>query len=314
MLVPGPPEERAVIRRIYRLFVYEGRTEGEIAVELRRAGILGECGRTWTRGMIHQVLTSEKYVGNNVYNRISFKLKKKRVRNPPQMWVRCDAAFDAIVEYPDFLAAQAIILDRHKHTSDAELLDRLRELADHHGRLSGLLIDETEGMPSSSSYRHRFGSLARAYQLVAYLPERDFAFIEINRRLRRLHPGIVEEVVRSLEQHGGTIVRDGRTDLLRVNGMLSVSIVIARCQTTPSDALRWMVRLDAGLAPDLTIVVRMDAPNQAPLDYYVLPSLDVRQARLRIREDNGIFLDGYRYESLEYFFGMAQMVRVGMAA
>lgn len=314
VLVPGPPEERAVVRRIYRLFIHEGHTEGEIAAELGRSGILGECGRTWTRGMIHQVLTNEKYVGNNVYNRISFKLKKKRVRNPPQMWVRRDAAFDALVDGRDFFAAQAIILERHKRVSDAELLEQLRELAHRYGRLSGLLIDETEGMPSSSAYRHRFGSLTRAYQLIAYMPDRDLAFVDINKRLRALYPGIVEEVVRSLEQHGGTVVRDLETDLLQVNGMLSISIVIARCQTTASDAMRWMVRLDAEHSPDLTIAVRMDAPNQAPLDYYVLPSLDFREARLRIKEDNGIFLDGYRYESLEYLFGMAQTVHAGIAA
>jgi DNA invertase Pin-like site-specific DNA recombinase len=314
VLVPGPTEERAVVRRIYRLFVHEGHTEGEIAAELGGSGIPGERGRPWTRGMIHQVLTNEKYVGNNVYNRISFKLKKKRVRNPPQMWVRRDAAFDAVVDAPDFSAAQAIILERHRRVSDAELLEQLRTLADRHGRLSGLLIDETEGMPSSSAYRHRFGSLLRAYQLVAYTPERDLAFVEINRRLRRLYPGIVEDVVRSLEQHGGTVTRDSETDLLVVNGMLSMSIVIARCQTTPADAMRWTVRLDAGLVPDLTIAVRMDAPNQAPLDYYVLPSLDVCETRLRIKEDNGIFLDGYRYESLDYIFGIAQTVRAGAAA
>ena len=84
VLVPGPPDERAVVRRVYRLFVSEGYTERQIAGELNRAGIFGELGRDWTRGMIHQVLTNEKYVGNNVYNKVSFKLKKKRVKNPPQ--------------------------------------------------------------------------------------------------------------------------------------------------------------------------------------------------------------------------------------
>lgn len=314
VLVPGPAEERAVVRRIYRLFVHEGHTEREIAAELSRSGINADNGRPWTRGGIHQVLTNEKYIGNNVYNRISFKLKRKRVRNPPEMWVRRDAAFDAVVDAPDFAAAQAIILERYKRASDAELLDQLRELASRHGRLSGLLIDETDGMPSSSAYRHRFGSLVRAYRLIAYRPDRDLSFIETNRRLRELHPGIVEGVVRSLEQRGGTVTRNPNTDLLLVNGMLSVSIVIARCQTTPSDALRWIVRLDLGFDPDITIAVRMDAPNRAPLDYYVLPSLDVQGTRLRIKEDNGIFLDGYRYESLDYFFGIAQMVRAGAAA
>jgi hypothetical protein len=260
------------------------------------------------------VLTNEKYIGNNVYNRISFKLKRKRVRNPPEMWVRRDAAFEAIVDASDFTAAQNLILERHKHVSDDELLQRLRDLASHHGRLSGLLIDETNGMPSSSAYRHRFGSLVRAYGLIDYDPGRDLSFIEINRRLRQIHPSIIDDAVRSLEKNGGVVTRDSDTDLLVVNGMLTVSIVVARCYATASGAFRWTVRLDVELDPDLTIAVRMNAPNESPLDYYVLPSLDVHGVRLRIREDNGIFLDGYRYESLDYFFGMAQTVRARVAS
>ncbi|MDP1826603.1 MAG: recombinase family protein [Archangium sp.] len=314
VLVPGPTEERAVVRRVYRLFVHEGYTEGEIAAELNGSGIFGEGGRTWTRGMVHQVLTNEKYIGNNVYNRVSFKLKKKRVHNPPAMWVRRDGAFEAIVDVTDFLAAQALIVERHRRATDSELLEKLSALASHGGALSGVLIDETEGMPSSAAYRHRFGSLARAYQLIAYTPDRDLAFVEINKRLRQLHPEIVAQVVTALEEQGGAVERDPETDLLTVNGMLVISVVIARCQTTPADAMRWTVRLEEGLQPDLTIAVRMDAPNRAPLDYYVLPSLDVTSARLRIKEDNGIFLDGYRFDSLEYVFGMAQTVRAGVAA
>lgn len=48
ILVPGPTEERAVVRRIYRLFVHEGHTERDIADELNRFDIQGERGRLWT--------------------------------------------------------------------------------------------------------------------------------------------------------------------------------------------------------------------------------------------------------------------------
>ncbi len=314
ILVPGPPEERAVVQRIYRLFVREGCTETEIAAELNHATIPSATGEPWTRGTVRQVLTNEKYVGNNVYNRVSFKLKKKMVENPPEMWVRRDAAFEAVVDLGEFAAAQKIIVERHIRVTDEELLAALRALADHHGRLSGLLIDEAEGMPSSSAYRHRFGSLMRAYQLIAYRPARDISFMEINRRLRQLHPEIVAEVIRCLEAQGGAVERDPDTDLLTINRMLTVSVVVARCRTTPSDSVSWLLRLDVGLSPDLTIGVRMNAPNQAPLDYYLLPSLDVGRIRLRLKEDNGTFLDGYRHESLNYFYSLAETVQVGAAA
>jgi hypothetical protein len=314
VLVPGPTEERAVVRRIYQLFVHEGRTEREIAEELNSFAISSEWSRPWTRGTVHQVLTNEKYIGNNVYNHISYKLKKKRVRNAPDMWVRRDGAFDALVEAKDFWAANAIILERHRRVTEAELLERLQELVDRHGRISGLLIDETEGMPSSAVFRHRFGSLLRAYELVDYTPDRDFAFLEINRRLRRLLPKVENEVILALEAQGGKVAVDPQTNLVQVNGMFSISLVLARCQPTPTDALRWKVRLDTSLRPDLTLVVRMDSQNQSPLDYYLLPALDFQEARIRMKEDNGLFLDGYRYESLEAFFRLAQMVRVGVAA
>ncbi len=314
ILVPGPAEERAVIRRIYSLFIDEGRTEREIAEELNRFDIQGELGRSWTRGMVHQVLTNEKYIGNNVYNRMSFKLKKKRVLNPPEMWVRRNGAFDSLVEEKDFWAAHAIILERHRQLSEADLLGRLKDLVDRTGRLSGLVINETEGMPSSAVYRHRFGSLLRAYQLVEYTPDRDYAYLEINRRLRRLLPEVIDGLIQELKERGGQVAVDPETDLVRLNGMLSVSLVIARCQPTPADALRWRVRIDTGLEPDLTLVVRMDPSNQAPLDYYLLPAMDIHEVRLRMKEDNGLLMDGYRYESLDYFFGLAQMVRVGVAA
>ena len=79
---------------------------------LNAEGVVTDLGRPWTRGTVHQVLTNEKYIGNNVYNRISFKLKKKHVRNPPDMWVRADGAFEPIVDPEDFFVARGIIQER----------------------------------------------------------------------------------------------------------------------------------------------------------------------------------------------------------
>ena len=119
ILVPGPEEEVEIVRRIYQQFVEDGRPRAEIADGLNAAGILTDLGRPWTRGTVHQVLTNEKYIGNNVYNRISFKLKKHRVINPPEMWVRADGAFEAVVEPTLFYTAQGIIRERSRRYSDA---------------------------------------------------------------------------------------------------------------------------------------------------------------------------------------------------
>ena len=85
VLVPGQSEEVEIVRWMYRAFVDEGKVESEIAKALNDRGVQSDLGRPWTRGTVHQVLSNEKYVGNNVYNHISFKLKKKRVINPADM-------------------------------------------------------------------------------------------------------------------------------------------------------------------------------------------------------------------------------------
>ena len=159
VLVPGPDDEVRTVRWIYSQFLKKGLSETEIATELNARGILTDLGRAWTRATVHQILTNEKYIGNNVYNRRSFKLKRKRVANGPEMWIRSDGAFEAIVEAKQFQKVQAIIAARNRRFSDEEMLDRLNRLLQRHGYISGLVIDEADGMPSSGAYAHRFGSL-----------------------------------------------------------------------------------------------------------------------------------------------------------
>jgi DNA invertase Pin-like site-specific DNA recombinase len=314
ILVPGPADEIATVDRIYRLFVEDGKTETQIAEILNGAGTATHFSRPWTRGSVHQVLSNEKYIGNNVYNRVSFKLKKRRVTNPPAMWVRADQAFAAVVEPPLFYAAQGIIRERSRRYSDADMLQHLQRLYAQHGWLSAIIIDEAEGGPGSGAYRCRFGSLIRAYTLVGYTPDRDFRYIEINRRLRELHPRIVAEVVAAMQRLGGTIRCDPKTDLLAVNDEFTVSLVIARCLTTQAGHSRWAIRLDTGLHPDLTVAVRMAEGNDDVLDYYLLPAIDITVGKLRLAHDNGVGLDAYRFASLDYLFGMAERVHLREAA
>jgi DNA invertase Pin-like site-specific DNA recombinase len=168
ILAPGPPEEIEVANRIYRLFVEESKPESEIAQLLNANGIRTDLDREWTRSTIHQDLTNPKYIGNNVYNWVSFKLKKKRVVNPAEMWIRRDGAFAPIVAASVYYMAQGILRERNRRYSDSELLDHLRRLLEKEGRLSGFLIDETDGMLASSAYKSRFKSLIPAYRLIGY--------------------------------------------------------------------------------------------------------------------------------------------------
>jgi hypothetical protein len=54
----------------------------------------------------------------------------------------------------------------------------------------------------------------------------------------------------------------------------------------------------------------MDADNRAALDYYLLPRIAMTFEKLLLREDNGLSLDAYRFDTLDYFFGMARQTRI----
>jgi DNA invertase Pin-like site-specific DNA recombinase len=314
ILTPGPEEEVKIVRWIYQAFVNEGKNELELARALNSQGVLTDFGRAWTRATTHQVLTNEKYIGNNVYHRTSFKLKLKHVVNPQEEWIRADGTFEGIIEPSLFHTAQGIILARSRKLSNDEMLEKLRGVLKQHGRISGILIDETDDLPSSTAFRSRFGSLVSAYQLIGYDPGIDYGFVEINRKLREEHPKIVASVIRQIEGLGAIMTLDEKTQLLHLNNELRVSIVLCRHCITGSGSSRWVVRLDEELKPDITVAVRMDATNEGIRDYYLLPAIDMTWENLRVAEENGVYLDSYRFETLDYFLGMAERIKLEEAA
>ena len=119
---------------------------------------------------------------------------------------------------------------------------------------------------------------------------------------------------KAIGELGGSIVRDPATDLLHVNKEFTVSLVLARCQTHDNGRNRWKVRFDTGLAPDMTVAVRLNHTNQAPLDYYLLPRLDFGLPRISLADHNAVEIESYRFDTLDYFYGMAQRTRIRRAA
>jgi DNA invertase Pin-like site-specific DNA recombinase len=314
ILTPGPPEEVALVKQIYRWFIDDGLSEREIAARINKDAVLTDLGRPWTRGTVHEILTNEKYVGDNVFNRTSFKLKKQHVVNTPDMWIRKEGAFESVIDRPSFYTAQGIIRARFRRFTDSELLERLKNLYQQRGLLSGLVINETDGMPSSSIYAHRFGSLIRAYQLIGFQPQHDYRYLEVNRYLRKLHPDVLTAAKENIEAANGKVRWDTKTDLLHVNDEFTASIVLARCQTPESGRRFWKVRLDTSLNPDISVVIRLNEGNKTALDYYLLPRLDFSSNGVRLADQNAMELESYRFDSLDYFYGMGSQTKLRRVA
>ena len=314
ILIPGPDDEIRIVNQIYSWFINDSLYESEIAGRLNAMQTLTDLNRSWTRATVHEVLTNEKYIGSNVYNRISNKLKKIRVVNTPDMWIKKEGAFQPIVSSESFFTAQGILRARAMRYTDAELIERLRSLYKNRGMLSGMIIDEMDGMPASSVYAHRFGSLIRAYQMVGFTPGRDYQYLEVNRLIRRLHPEIVMQTEATISELGGQIHRDPATDLLQINKEFSVSIVLARCHTLDSGRNRWKIRFDTSLIPDVTVAVRLDPTNKFARDYFLLPKIDFCLSHISLAEQNAMEFESYRFDTLDFLCGMAQRTRIRRVA
>lgn len=272
ILVAGPKQEQEIIQEIYHNFVYLHKTEQQIADSLNARNIVTDRNTAWTKGVVHQILINEKYVGHNVWNKCSAsKTRGHKGKNPKNEWIRYDNCFDAIIPQALFNAAQSIIHQRSVRLNDEEMLSRLKALLQEKGRLSGLIIDESENCPSSSVYSRRFGSLVKAYSLINYEPRKDYHYIEINRLLRRQYKNIVQDTVNKIIKLGGNVTRDKKTDLARINDEFNASIVLSRCRPTSTGSKRWIIRFDTTLNPDLTIAIRLNDSASEILDYYLLP-------------------------------------------
>jgi DNA invertase Pin-like site-specific DNA recombinase len=314
ILVPGPEDEVSVVRWVYDQFVRHGRREAEIAADLNDRGLVTDLGRPWGRGTVHQLLTNEKYIGNNVYNRTSFKLKKKHVENSPDMWVRADGAFDPLVPPADFYVARGIIQERSRRLSSEEMLAHLRRLGQSVPVVSARSIDADEAMPTAAAYRSRFGGLLNALRQAGLEPARDYSFVEINRTLRAMYPGLIGDLARRLGESGASVSQDKASGLLVINGEYSAALVLSRCRATAAGSHRWLVRLDRRAAPDITVLARMAPGNERPADYYLLPLMDVYAPRVVLCETNGAYLDTYQFDTLDQFAALARRRKIEVPA
>lgn len=224
ILAPGPPHEVETVRWIFYAMAYEGKNVKQIADNLNKRAIPNSLGRPWSQTLIRKILKSERYVGNNVWNQHSFKLQKAHLLNPPEMWLRANGVFEGLIEPKLFERVQLALRTNgvpHGHPrkyTDSQLLKSLRRLYRERGYLSSYMLD-LYALQSSTTYRARFETLEKAYQLVGF----DLREYRKQKKIRPAGPVVLsnDEMLAGLRK------------LLRRHGRIS-SALIARTKTIPS--------------------------------------------------------------------------------
>ncbi|MER8430874.1 recombinase family protein [Mesorhizobium caraganae] len=191
--VPGPPDELKTLRRIFRMFVVQGRSVTNITQILNDEKIPSVDGGSWGWGRVKGILRSELMIGNYVFNRKNHKMNKPRRPNPPDLWVRTKV-MEPIVDPKTFARAQGVFRSKRAYgLRKRDMIRSLKRLFREKKTLSQALINECPYTPSARAYWAHFGSLPALYRRVGFTCPptgtrgRTFSDDELLDGIRRLH-------------------------------------------------------------------------------------------------------------------------------
>jgi len=305
VLVPGPAAEVDIVRRIFSAFVQERKSVRLITWGLNELQIPNALGNPWSTRNVVDILTNERYIGNIVFNRTSFKLQQKRVVNPPEMWVRRDNAFEPIVSRDIFIAAQALIAQRRRPRSAQQKLDRLNASTREKEALSQEIRAAGRDAGRPKQPERRFSSLGAAHGMSVFQPKPLNYVNDPEARIGSIACSAAAAIVTAIETHGGHAVSLDEGRLLHINDGLRLAIGVAWSAPNGNYGVYWSVRIDRQINSHLTLIIRMDATNERALAYYLLPtSLLSRFKKGELRLSNAVFRDACRFENLETLFRM----------
>lgn len=307
VLVLGPQEEVDNVRWMYREYI-GGATETEIAKALINHGVRSDNGKPFTRKLVHSVLTSERYVGTNVWNRTSAKLKGRRLHNRPEAWVRFPNAFPALIDVEIFKAAEDERRKRSRRLSDEEMLAPLRKLLSARGRLTIALIDGTKNLMPHTAYTFRFGSMRRVYQLLGYKTTDNIGHTETRARFKEPLAAVHNYLGPALVAAAFDVQMLPHNKIL-VEKSCSVLVVAARYRKCEHHGLGWQV-LPTRQTADIYVVARPDRANQSVIDYFILPRLLLTVLHFNLTEHKvkALYLD-YHSPNLAGIAEKVEMVR-----
>jgi Recombinase len=272
-----------------------------IAAELNASELTTARGNPWAGQTVLRVLTNEAYIGNIVFNRMSYKLKQKPVKNPPDMWVRHDQALAPIISPKIFAKAQEIIAERRQGPTDQEVLNRLAALRARKGHLSSKLISEAPDVLNPTTLITRFGSLTAAYKRIGFQPAPRYRWLETEARMRSLIEAAVAQMVAHLACDGIQASFEPQDKILSLDGKdITVTIGAARSLCEGHCGKRWRVKTDRSATTSLTLIFRMDETNTSLKDYYLLPTSEIARTRVKkLRMTSRVFSNSSRLETLD---------------
>ena len=224
----GPQAEIDTLCRIYSMYIDDGLGETEIARLLNSEGIPSEFSRPWTPWMVKSLLTNEKYLGDMVFNRGSFKLQRIAVHNPRDEWVRSAGAFISPLPPATFGLAQAERARRNLRPEKAQLLQQLRDLHAENGKVTTTILYGVRSTLPKLLARH-FGTITNAYLLAGIPTTSSYEYVATRRFVAATRMAVVARCLVECPMGRASHHPHDRSSFLVDQG-LRVAVVVARCR------------------------------------------------------------------------------------
>ncbi|WP_109483447.1 recombinase family protein [Paraburkholderia sp. C35] len=299
ILVPGPPNETALVRKIFEWYVHDRLGTFRISSRLNDFGLYNAQAHPWTSDTIRLLLRNEKYVGNLVWNRTSVKLHSNLVRNDPSRWLRAPGAFVPVVDADLFNAAQ-VRINRYRHKPDtSEYQASMSRLLRATGKLSVRTMLTQLDICGKSNVRRHFASLDEGYRSVGYRPPADIAFVDqrmVARRSMTLH---VADLVSRLRQAGHEVEQNTDGSFLRINRELRIKVCVSLGRKANTYRSYAEVKKSKMRIADLALVGYYPRPWLCLTAFYLLPTCvlsDVCMTPLSFSRVPGV--EGFRIHDL----------------
>ncbi|WP_020657022.1 recombinase family protein [Massilia niastensis] len=301
ILVWGPAEEVATVRRIYSLYLHDQLSEGVIVRLLNSERLPSEFGRPWTQHMLKTLLTNVKYCGTLAYNRRSCKLSTPRKHNARDEWIVNATAVDPIIDRAMFDQAQAERARRTHRYSGSELINLLQVCYKKHGMINSKIIAADPTMPDTKMFAREFASLPRAYHAAGLPRSPAFALVETKRKLSARRKELLNCVVKHAQAAGASVGRASKPFILTMNGNLLVRIDVSVCCNPKRGLPYWRLTTEPGI--DFIMIERMDSAVLNTIDYLLVPAKDLPPRTIYLKTPNLVHYSASRYSSVGAMFG-----------
>ena len=295
-VVLGPPQEVQIVRLIYRMFLRDRLSVTEIKRELSRLGI-PYLGRPWSFEAVRSILTHPKYCGIQVWGRTEWKLTTRPKPVAPEQWITAGTRGPKIVDEATFAKVQQVYQERTRHKTDDELLDALRMLWKKNGHLTEHLIDNTRGTPCVNTYRERFGTLRRAYQLIQYQqPTSDIS--QRRTKSRRDSSRLRRRLIRRLQSMFPSLIRRGHYDGYIHCPEAGFDVCVSLCRAIKiAGRPVWTVSPRRDQKNTITLLCLLSPSNDIFQSFYLFPNLRLRHG-YRIYRGSNFLSQGKKVRSV----------------